>query len=634
MGDHLNTSQTEAAEYDGDIQYLLVNAGAGTGKTHTMISRIQVLIERGTDPKKICAITFTRRAAREMKKRLISRLDETGKQVLATTFHGFCLGLIFRSPKAFGIQKSTVIDRDDQLSLMRMARGHLLPTGIKQFPKAESLASWLSFAKNTGKPLRSYFHEHTDTGPAEQALIIKMLQAYEMSKRQSNYLDYDDLLSVFVHGLETNARLRDRVQNAYEHILVDELQDTNPLQFRLLTLLCAKSKGWFVGDARQAIYAFRASDYRNCLNFTDRLENSATVELAENFRSKQPILNLANWLLSQSCLNYGLGLVAARGDSEELPLLLDFADSWSEASWIAEDIVQSHDDGVAWKDHMVMVRSGFAAREVEGALIEMKVPYAFIGGTSMLQAAHIKDVLALARASLDHTDQIAWIRYLKMFPGIGEATARKIVDCVLSAGTYELAMKKAESATQNRNDILNGLRSVREEGGGPAFQIQASLDYLSKYLSKHYERWETRLKDIEMLIVMARKHPSLEAFLNTYALDPVSSTEAKGESDPDIVTLITCHSAKGTEAPVCYIPKLEPGMFPHSRSIGNLDAEEEERRILYVAITRARDRLTLSRSICFDPGPYLLAQVPAHLVDTQSMHSDEAPGGLYADLFA
>jgi len=591
----LNSQQRKAVTHEGS--HLLVLAGAGTGKTFTIIARAAWLLKRGADPRRILLLTFTRRAAREMISRLRSEVGAGAEHVMAGTFHHFCLLTMRRMPRQFGIEDATVIDRDDQVQLMRIARAGFRKKG-ERFPQAGKIVSAASYARNTNMPVREYLERYTDFDEDVLDRVVGCVGEYNRRKTESRYLDFDDILFRFARMLRQSAEVREKLRGLYDHILVDEMQDTNPLQWLILDGLRDPAELFCVGDDAQSIYAFRGADFRNVHSFTQRLPGSTVLRLERNYRSTQEILDLANWLLAESTLDYNKHLEAARG-AGAIPRLIDFGDVLDEAHWITDDILERHETGTAWADQMVITRSSYAARQLEAAFVERKVPYRFIGGTQLFAAAHVKDLLCMIRAAVSHLDELAWMRYLTMWRGIGDVTAARVVDGLRACGDGEEAEEWLRESWDRQQRILEGLELVAESADSPERVVLRCRDFLEPMMEVRYPNWDSRSRDIDLLARLARGHRSVRGFLETYTMDPVSRTDARRLEEDDVVTLITAHSAKGTESPVVYLIRVEPNVYPHVRSLGSADDEEEERRVLYVGMTRARDELILTRSCCW-----------------------------------
>ncbi|MCA9139340.1 MAG: ATP-dependent helicase [Planctomycetales bacterium] len=625
----LNAQQKRAAEFDGG--HVLVLAGAGTGKTSTIVARVAHLTNTGIDPRRILLLTFTRRAAREMRHRLTLQIGQAAKTVPTGTFHNFCLQYLRRWPDLFECGSLTIIDRDDQLQLMKLARADIVGKDAG-FPKSAELANYYSYARNTNRPVAEYLAEFTDHEGDSIERIGAVLKDYTKRKHECRYFDYDDILHLFARQLHRSRLVREKMQSRYDHLLVDEMQDTNPLQWLILDGMRDPAKLFCVGDDAQCIYAFRGADFRNVHSFTDRVPGSSVLKLEENFRSTQEILDLSNWLLDQSPLEYDKHLTAWRGAGEK-PVLVELDDDFEEADWISSDLMQRHEGGDEWRDHMILTRSAWAARSVEASLIENDIPYRFIGGTQLLQSAHVKDLLSLLRVIDNPADQLAWMRYLTLWPRVGEKTAATAINHLVTLPNIKAVVEFLAGRFPANPRLAETIEECRQSWARPAAVIGAATDKMTPLLEKKYDDWDRRSKDFKLLQRLAEKHETVGEFLETYTLDPITESEVGKEDNDDLVTLITVHSAKGTEAPVCYLIGVQPGNYPHVRSIGDDDKEEEERRVLYVAMTRAQNELFLTGTIrsrgAFVPHhnrfyqtggssgqPYFLSDVPPHLVRT------------------
>ena len=588
----LNKQQQAAVNFNGE--HLLLLAGAGTGKTHTIIERIAHLIENGVDPRRILMLTFTRRAAKEMSERLQQMVGDASKLITGGTFHYFCLLLMRRYSTMFELQNVTIIDRDDQLQLMKMIRADKREKNEK-FPKANELLSLFSYSRSKNITPEEYLAEYSSHSDEIQKKLLTIFSEYNQRKQENRYLDYDDILFYFARALHHSTVLRNKISGLYDYILVDEMQDTNPLQWMILEALHNPAKLFCVGDDAQSIYAFRGADFHNVHSFTKRIENSEVLKLTENYRSTQKILDLANWVLDQSSLDYKKHLTAFRGDGN-YPVFKDFSNDYEEAGWVVRNIKNQHELGDKWSDNMILVRSAYTARAIEGELIENAIPYKFIGGTGLLQSSHVKDIFALIKAVSNHQDVLSWSRFLMLWPKIGEKTAFRMIQKFINEPNPQHAHNLIDDTLKSRPEILEVINKIRNTQNVPAAIIAEAVKAMNSLLEQKYDRWESRLRDFKILIALSEKYRSIHNFIETYTLETVSSSEAEHEDENDFVSLITVHSAKGTEAKTCYLIKAEPGVYPHSRSSENPDEMEEERRILYVAITRAKDQLYITRN--------------------------------------
>jgi DNA helicase-2/ATP-dependent DNA helicase PcrA len=464
-------------------------------------------------------------------------------------------------------------------------------------PLPRDLCEIYSFARNCkislSKSLKRFdaeLLEHKDA-------IADVCKEYERKKKERQYLDYDDVLDVVATVLESDREVRDFVGTRYDHILVDEMQDTNPLQWQLLDAVREKVNLYCVGDDAQSIYGFRGADFRNVHSFRDRVPGGTVLKLRQNYRSTQEILDLANWLLRQSPLGYEKELVAERGVGIK-PKLIEADDEYDEGQWLANDISRRRADGAEWKDHMILIRSRFSGRAIELALLAQKIPFEFIGGTSLLQSAHVRDVLSLLRVVANYRDEIAWVRYLALWPGVGDRTASDLAEKILGKGNIEECVQLLREDARVPVDLAIAVRNVAALTPSPARAFNAATGELWQLLASSYrnQQWEARQRDFPLVEQLAMTHGSILSFIEEYILNPLHSSELRRATHDDMVTLITIHSAKGTERKVCYVPGVSPGAYPITRCLESPDEVEEERRVLYVAITRARDELILSRA--------------------------------------
>lgn len=517
---------------------ICVVAAAGSGKTFTISKRVVHLLETNIDPKKIVVLSFTRKAANEIRTRI------NNKEVVCSTFHQFCLTIIRSMTSVFGPHR-TVIDEQDKEQLM----SQYVDKSIVQ-----KLNRMHSYARNT---MTLVDEDDPDFLDVELTTVFSQ---YEEQKDDQRMLDFDDILCKFNEKL--TPKLSTFLANHFRYIHVDEFQDTNNLQTSILKKLVDGGSFLFaVGDSRQEIYGFRGSDYRNILEFTNIYPNSVSLELTLNFRSVQPILDLSNQLLCRSPIDYGSSIKSSSGDGE-IPLLVEFYDHKDvyreEARWVVKQIRSNY------SDYMIIVRTSFEARAFENELLRCKIPYTFIGGKSVLNAAHIKDVVSVLRSAIK-CDRLSMTRYLCMWPGIGPAKAASMIEQGL--GKYQGLLDAVKSAT-----------TVTDA-------IDIAVSGISHLFDARYKgSADKRMYDIRQLSYIGASHKTLQSFIDTYNLDPVDD-----EQDDKKVLLITSHSSKGMERKNVFISKVQWGHFPHPRS-----TTEEERRLLYVAMTRAKDRLIMT----------------------------------------
>ncbi|MNY88856.1 ATP-dependent DNA helicase PcrA [compost metagenome] len=592
--DELNPQQKQAATTES--QHSLVLAGAGCGKTKTIVARAAYLIDQGIPVNQIQILTFTRRSASEIVARVELALGEQAKGLRASTFHTFCMYLLRRVPKAFGLEQFSIIDRDDQLMMFRLIRGKDDKKNPNQLPKPQELCDLYSFARNTRQKLSDALEKQHPEHLAFKDQIAEIMKDYETRKRARSFLDYDDILAIVASALDQSEGLADYVASLCKHMLVDEMQDTNPLQWALLEPLKDKVSLFCVGDDAQSIYGFRGADFENIHHFKDRVPNAQVFKLEQNYRSTQEILDLSNWLLDQSEIQYNKRLDAHRGEGVK-PRMHIFPNEFDEAKWIAIDIKERHYlQGSKWSDHMVLVRSSFAARHIEAACIAANVPYRFIGGMKLLETAHVKDLLSLLRVIANPLDDIAWMRFLTLWNGVGDVGASRLAQQLLLESEFDLIFDKLEKFGRIPAETLLIMKQMTVLKQEVQACVSLGIQAIEAQLAENYKKdWNRRQGDFELVKQLASKHAQLSEFLEEYVLDPVSISEIERQSDSDVVTLITIHSAKGTEQKVCYVVNVTPGQYPHARAQGDFKDVEEERRVLYVALTRAQNELILTK---------------------------------------
>lgn len=624
----LNTQQQKAAYYDGDAKNILVVAGAGTGKTTTIIGRILFLIqEKHISPTRVLALTFTNKSAKDLISRIESETNDT-EMVSASTFHSFCIQIIKKIPKSFGFEKGAplIIDEAGQKSLMAdslsLVMEYLSDTDeeIQEelqalIPKPAKIISYYSYARNSMISFREYLLKEITEEENIVNLIEKTVNLYEEQKKEYGYADFDDLLNRFVDVMEAKPELAEKIAELYDEVLVDELQDTNPVQYRVLKSLGKGSTRLFgVGDPAQSIYSFRGADFNSIYNFTEIFENSIEIQLSENYRSSQEILDFSNKILDKSSLNYTNRLTSPNGYINTPVLLYDFETAIDEASFIVRDIVNHvQEKGGDFSDVFIITRSAYAAKETEAMLNRYQVPYTFIGGRSILKTAHVQDLIALLRFTISTNDKLGCIRFLELFRGIGAKTASRFYhkvkdekDALVIADHLSNTVKKepelsanmylsAHYAYQNRK---NPIKELVKNG------------FLDVIKEKYPDSYEYRVKDIELFSKLYNQYNGdLQSFINDFTMEPdLYKVQEGNNEDENKVILITAHSAKGLERDICYVLNATPGAFPSKRAIGNKDAEEEERRTFYVAITRAKKQLVITRNMQFQEYIFTNAQ--------------------------
>lgn len=603
--EELNAQQAAAACYEG--RNLLVLAGAGTGKTRTIIARAKYLLDHGVSPQRLLILSFTRKSAKEIVARLQASSKQDARKLKGQTFHSWCMDMIEQNPSVFNFGKFTVIDEEDRESAFRLVCGRHFKKS--NFIKPSELAEVYSYVVNARCNLTTALSRRLFNGQMDEATrekILKKLPVYQdvirkymAYKAERRYLDYDDILQKVAVGLKKNGEAARFISEGYDHILIDEMQDTNPLQYLLLESFWGRCNLFCVGDDAQSIYGFRGADFQSIHHFKEVVPDAEVMKLTLNYRSTQGILDISNWLLSQSPLDYDKQLTAHRGAGEK-PVVAHFRQDWDEARDITMRIKNSlGEEGARYKDNMVLSRSNWGLKSVEACLVEAQIPYVIYGGTSLMASAHVRDIVSALRVVANPRDELAWERYLCLFPRIGEITAAKIIDKIMDKGSLEECAEAIGEFPGVDGGVVSTLMRIREMQAEVNKAVSAALEGLSRVLeAKYKDDWGRRRKDVALLEKIAEASESLTAFISDYILDPSVGTAVKDGADPDdCVVLTTIHSAKGLEARFCYLVNVNYNQYPSAKAVAaGDDAVEEDRRCLYVAMTRAKDRLIIYRS--------------------------------------
>ena len=603
----LNPDQARAVTF-GDAP-LLVIAGAGTGKTRTLIHRVAALVDRGVAPERILLLTFTRRAASEMLSRAERLVGSAGARVHGGTFHSVGHRLLRQfGPNAGLAGDFTIMDQSDAEDLMQLARGAMgFAKTAKRFPKKETLHWLYSRHVNTELPLDELLHRDVPHFLEYQEQITSLFADYTLRKQERNLVDYDDLLLFWALMLEASPELQARIAGLYEHVLVDEYQDTNLLQARVLRGMCTLHRRiTVVGDDAQSIYAFRGAHFRNILDFPRQFPGATMVTLAQNYRSTQPILDLSNMVISRAEERFTKDLFTRREGGEK-PWLVTAKDEAQQTRFVVDRVLQLHESGVPLHEMAVLFRAGYMSADLEIELANRNIPFEKWGGLKFLEAAHVKDVLAFLRVSENPRDEVSWYRILLLMPGIGDTTARDMMKNMEErswdpdAFTHLIAPPRAREAHRSLAVLLRQLRGTTNRDGESAgakvaSDIAAIRSLYDAVLKQKYDRPEARLADLDQLRTIAAGYPSRTNFLSALALDPPSNTQdlaGGSESESDTLVLSTVHSAKGKEWKAVFVIWAVDGWFPSSRAVEDPDELEEERRLMYVALTRAKDELAV-----------------------------------------
>jgi DNA helicase-2/ATP-dependent DNA helicase PcrA len=596
----LNPAQLAAVMHrDGP---LLVVAGAGSGKTRTLIYRLAHLIESGVPAGAILLLTFTRRAAQEMVRRAELLVGQGARAVAGGTFHSFANLTLRRHGTVLGLNSNfTILDRADMEDVINLLRSRMgLAARERRFPKKNALAEIISMARNKARELREEIEADYPFLIDQLDEIAAVAQAYDRYKRERGLLDYDDLLYRLAELLEHYPERQQQLSRACRYIMVDEYQDTNPIQARLVRLLAASHDNVMaVGDDAQSIYSFRGADFRNIMDFPKLFPGTRIIKLEENYRSLQGILNLANELIAGASEKYTKALYSRR-TGELRPLLVRAEDEHLQSRFVAQRILELREQGVSLDQIAVLFRSSFHSFDLELELARLDIPFIKRGGFKFIETAHIKDALAHLRVAANPADAASWLRVLLLLKGVGPRTAEAMVDRVTGATQPEAILMEQAARARSNGAALRALAELLGSLRAPATPLAQLALVLEYYLplmrDAHPDDYPKRERDLEHFSAIAQRYRSLQSLLSDMALEPPSDSIGDvlaTDANDEHVTLSTIHSAKGLEWQVVFIIWAAEGRFPALRS-NDAQALEEERRLMYVAGTRARDELYIS----------------------------------------
>ncbi len=583
---------------------MLVIAGAGTGKTRALTYRLSWLVHAGVDPSRILLVTFTNRAAREMLNRVGVLIKQETRDIWGGTFHHIANRILRQHGSLLGIEPDfTILDREDARDLMGTCVTDAgIPTKERRFPRKRALVSISSFLQNTLEPLERVLTKRYPMFQDDRDAIARVIDLYATRKRQAQLLDYDDLLSGWLMLLTEHEQVRDLLSEQFQHILVDEYQDTNAIQGRIVDLLAAKHRNvCVVGDDSQSIYSFRGASFENILRFRERYEDANEYRLETNYRSTPEILSLANASITRNARRLPKELRAVR-PSGLRPAVVACHDHFVQVRFIAEYILHLLDEGRKLTDVVVLYRSHWHSLEIQLELQRRNIPFQVRGGLRFFEQAHIKDVVAYLRLIHNPRDELAWLRVLPMLPRVGPVLSRRLwqhvaeTDDPLGAASGDAARALFRGAARDVYAKFVSLLEELAEIASPAEMIDRLMKrYYDDYLVSHYDGPELRREDLRGLATFAEQYGTVEAFLADVALSGEFSGETvvTGPDEWEFVVLSTVHQAKGLEWPVVFIPWLADGRFPTDMAINTQEELEEERRVFHVAVTRAKDEVYL-----------------------------------------
>jgi DNA helicase-2/ATP-dependent DNA helicase PcrA len=619
----LNSQQLEAVKsFSGPV---LCIAGAGSGKTRTLIYRVARMIESGINPESILLLTFTRKAARNMLNRVASLVGESGKRVAGGTYHSFAAQMLRQYGHYLELnQNFSIIDESDCGDIINLIRADLgLNKKETRFPQKKTILEIFSKAINLEKEIEeiveaefSHFAEHTGE-------IVKINEQFVNYKRQNSLIDYDDLLIFLLRLLKDSEEARTRINERYRYVMADEYQDTNGLQARITLLLGGSRKNiMVVGDDAQSIYSFRGAQIRNILEFPAQFENCQIIRLERNYRSTANILNSANQLMTNAEEGFGKTLFTEREKGDK-PALIKCQDDEEQSMFIAARILELREQGIPLKDIAVLFRSSFHAYQLELELKRRNIPYVKWGGFKFLESGHLKDILAHMRVIQNPYDQVSWLRILLLLEGVGTQTATELFAQIkTNKDPFDLSEAKvrgrARDGLATLGKVLQKARLLADEK--PARLLDLFAEYYFPILKKNFDDYPRRIKDIDALAIICQKFGDLSEFLAEMALEPPrdsgDSNLVAREKDDEQLILSTIHSAKGLEWHSVFIIHTLEGRFPSFNAFKSNESLEEERRLMYVAMTRAEENLAISYPLTmWDPASGVLLARPSRFIE-------------------
>ena len=631
----------------------LVVAGAGSGKTRAITYRVAFLIEQGVTPSRIMLATFTNRAAKEMLRR-VEQLSSGGdvRRVWGGTFHRIANLVLRRHGTALGFQPNfSILDSEDANDFLAVCIEEAgIDTKARRFPKASVILDIISFANNTDKPISDVIARRHPQFESWSPAIARVEAIFAENKAGRNVMDYDDLLLNWKRLLLEKPEIAELYADQFQHILVDEYQDTNKLQAEIIDLLAVKHRNvMVVGDDAQSIFAWRGAEFTNIYEFPKRYPEAVIYKLETNYRSTPEILALANVSIACNRKQFPKNLRPARDSKGLPPALVPCRDADQQAAFVASRILELRDEGVPLSEMAVLYRSHYHSLELQLELTRRAIPYRIRSGVRFFEQAHIKDVVSYLRLITNPRDEMAWKRVLMLIPQVGPSTANRIWERIaFAADPLALVRRDDFQAAPKRGsgwrDFLSLIEALIQDEvrSNPGLQIETILIRgYEQHLSDTYENADARLEDLRQLAQYATRYKTTEDFLSELALlsterygapKPLSGEDVVMGSDEDeTLTLTSVHQAKGLEWPVVFVIWAADGKFPSPRSLRDMEGEEEERRLWYVALTRAADQLYVSyplmvtdytnQTVVQRPSRFVI-EVPRELYDIWSLEEE------------
>ncbi|HEX2933784.1 MAG TPA: ATP-dependent helicase [Bacteroidales bacterium] len=585
-------------------QPVLCIAGAGSGKTRVIVHRVSFLIEKGVSPQAILLLTFTRKAANEMLERVETLLhDKNVGNVAGGTFHSFASFILRKYANLIGLPNNfTIIDTGDSEDIIDLLRTELkFNSKDKKFPKKSRIYEIISYSRNKKSTIKEIIRKQY-TGLENYIADIELLYSgYARYKKASHILDFDDLMDVLNESLKNNQRFREIMQNTFQYVMVDEFQDTNVVQNEIVQQIAARHRRiMVVGDDIQSIYAFRGAEYENILRFPQVYPDCAVIKIEENYRSNQHVLDFTNSIIDNTRIGFKKKLFT-QIKNQHIPVVQRVYGQDDEAVFIADRILELLEQGVPAGQIAILNRADWHNRYIQAELNKRGIPYIVVGGFKFNERMHIKDIVAYLRLTYNPSDAVSWHRVLKYIGGIGQITASSVIT-TLQASENPFSF---EAFVQRKfyNDMI-AMGTMLAKASQPELTLTQKIEIIREYyaplLKAREDDYLNRMQDIEVLIDLSKKYKNLDRFLSDFALDPPSKRVAD-QSTPMInegeekgkLTISTIHSAKGLEWYAVFIPHALEGLIPSNRA-KDIEEMEEERRLFYVACSRAKEELYIT----------------------------------------
>ncbi|MGN0240655.1 MAG: ATP-dependent helicase, partial [Candidatus Weimeria sp.] len=598
----LNREQLEAVRTtEGPV---LILAVAGAGKTRTLIYRVAYLIEKGAEPESILLLTFTNKAAKEMKGRAAKMIGDKAQRITACTYHSFCLQMLRNYGSAIGLDGNfTILSSADIPDIISMVKEKLLFDDEENFPEARKIAGIISSSINKNLSIEEVLRDEDEGLLVFKDDITRIADGYKKFKRKRGLLDFDDLLTEYIRLLKSSPKIRELIDDFYKYIMVDEYQDSNCLQDEMLGLMRQKNKNLaVVGDDMQSLYGFRGADVGNILTFSKRWKGCKTITLFKNYRSGQEILDFSNDLVENNLQDGIFKKMEGNHLSGHKPKVVSAGSSETEALYVVSDIKQKLREGAEPSDIAILTRNSRHASDIELLLNEEDIPYKKYGGAKFMEKSYVRDIMALWKCIVNPRDDVAWYRVLMLFSGIAERYSQKISQraAELGAGILEKHPYKTHFFSEALHEFHREYNRLKKEDfpdvvadtikwyKGQRIKAIEAEKKAESVKRKEKTDLERDIETLDIFIKNADGHRNLRDFINALSVDPLEETDEGGT-----VTVSTIHSAKGLEWPVVYVAGCSEERFPNIRYEGEKGEKQlaEELRCMYVAVTRAKDEL-------------------------------------------